>query len=133
MNCGLVRQLAFWGTFGTIPIHSFLYRRDFLKNNAITFTTAIKEREDWDFHIETFSAHPKTKRLVGYCGTFYTISPAGKTTGNSAEKIQIGSFKYLIYKLDHTRGYKHILLQLRFSIALCTWIMRKHKYHYTPT
>lgn len=132
LNCSLLRLLTVWGIFGTLPIHCFVYRNAFLKKNNITIPTQVKEREDWDFHIETFSAHPKTKRLVGYCGTFYTISPAGKTTGNSAEKIQIGSFKYLIYKLDHTRGYKHILLQLRFSIALCTWIMRKRKYHYTP-
>lgn len=132
LNCSLLRLLTVWGTFGTLPIHSFVYRHAFLTQNHITIPTQVKEREDWDFHIETFSAHPKTKRLKGYCGAFYTTSPAGKTTGNSAEKIQVGSFRYLIYKISHTRGYKRLLLQLRFSIALCTWLMRKHRYHYTP-
>lgn len=128
MNCGLVRQLAFWGTFGTIPIHSFLYRRDFLKNNAITFTTAIKEREDWDFHIEVFSARPKIERLEGYCGAFYTKASTGKTTGASQEKIQIGTFKFLLYKINHVAITKKILLYLRFSIELCLWMLRKLKY-----
>ena len=132
LNCSLLRLLTVWGTFGTLPIHCFIYRNAFLKKNNITIPTQVKEREDWDFHIENFAAHPTTKRLIGYCGAFYTSSPTGKTTGNSAEKIQIGSFKYIIYKISHTRGYKHLLLQLRFSIALCAWIMRKRKYHYTP-
>lgn len=132
LNCNLFRLLTFWGTFGTLPIHCFVYRHSFLKKNNITIPTQVKEREDWDFHIEVYSAHPRAQRMAGYCGAFYTTSPTGKTTGNSAEKIQIGSFKYLIYKISHTRGYKHLLLQLRFSIALCAWIMRKQKYHYKP-
>lgn len=132
LNCNLFRLLAFWGTFGTLPIHCFVYRHSFLKNNHITIPTQVKEREDWDFHIEVYSAHPRAQRMAGYCGALYTLSPTGKTTGNSGEKIQIGSFKYLIYKISQVHGYKCLLLYMRFSIALCTWILRKCRYKYSP-
>lgn len=132
LHCNLFRLLSCWGTFGTLPIHSFVYRHAFLQKNNITIPTHIKEREDWDFHIETFSAKPKAKRIAGYCGAFYTLSPSGKTTGNSMEKIQIGSFKYLIYKIHNVRGYKRLLLYIRFSTALCTWALQKYRYDYQP-
>ena len=132
LHCSLFRLLSSWGTFGTLPIHSFVYRHAFLQKNNITIPTHIKEREDWDFHIETFSARPKAKRIAGYCGAFYTLSSTGKTTGNSSEKIQIGSFKYLGYKIYHVHGYKRLLLYVRFSTALWTWILQKYKYNYQP-
>ena len=131
LNCHLTRLLAFWGTFGTLPIHCFLYRRDFLEQHHITFTTAIKEREDWDFHIQVYSARPQVKRLKGYCGAFYVIAPEGKTTGATQDKIQIGTFNFLTYQLAHSSTGKRILLYLRFAIELWLWILRKIRYR-TP-
>ena len=131
LNCHLTRLLAFWGTFGTLPIHCFLYRRDFLEQHHITFTTAIKEREDWDFHIQVYTARPQVKRLSGYCGTFYVIAPEGKTTGATQDKIQIGTFNFLTYQLAHSSTGKRILLYLRFAIELWLWILRKIRYR-TP-
>ena len=131
MNGSLIRILTFWGTFGTLPIHCFIYRRDFLEQHHITFTTAIKEREDWDFHIQVYSAHPQVKRLSGYCGAFYMIAPQGKTTGATQEKIQIGTFNFLTYQLAHSSTGKRVLLYLRFAIELWLWILRKIRYR-TP-
>lgn len=131
LNCHLTRLLAFWGTFGTLPIHCFLYRRDFMEQHHITFTTAIKEREDWDFHIQVYSARPQVKRLKGYCGAFYVIAPEGKTTGATQDKIQIGTFNFLTYQLAHSSTGKRILLYLRFAIELWLWILRKIRYR-TP-
>jgi glycosyltransferase involved in cell wall biosynthesis len=131
LNCHLTRLLAFWGTFGTLPIHCFLYRRDFLEQHHITFTTAIKEREDWDFHIQVYTARPQVKRLKGYCGAFYVIAPEGKTTGATQDKIQIGTFNFLTYQLAHSSTGKRILLYLRFAIELWLWILRKIRYR-TP-
>ena len=128
LNCNLLRLLSVWGTLGTLPPHCFVYKREFLTQNNIAIPTQIKEREDWDFHIEVFSARPKIERLEGYCGAFYTKASTGKTTGASQEKIQIGTFKFLLYKINHVAITKKILLYLRFSIELCLWILRKLKY-----
>ena len=55
-------------------------------------------------------------------------APTGKTTGASLETIQLGTFKYLAYKIKNTYGLKRQLLYLRFSIELFFWIVRKIKY-----
>lgn len=128
-ECSLIRILTIWGTFGTLPLHSFIYKRAFLNENNISIPTHIKEREDWDFHIEVFSAHPKHQRLRNFCGAMYTKSPTGKTTGASVEKIQLGTIKYLTYKISTTSGLKNVLLYLRFSIELCFRCLRKIRYN----
>lgn len=128
LRCNLFRLLTIWGPFGTLPQHCFIYKHHFLKKNNINIPTHIKEREDLDFHIEVFSARPKAKRIAGYCGAMYMKAPTGKTTGASVEKIQLGTFKYLAYKIENTYGLKRQLLYLRFSIELFFWIVRKIKY-----
>lgn len=128
LRCNLFRLLTIWGPFGTLPPHCFIYKHHFLKKNNINIPTHIKEREDWDFHIEVFSARPKAQRIAGYCGAMYMKAPTGKTTGASVEKIQLGTFKYLAYKIKNTYGLKRQLLYLRFSIELFFWIVRKIKY-----
>lgn len=131
MNSSFIRILTCWGIFGTLPIHCFLYRRDFLERHHITFTTAIKEREDWDFHIQVYAAQPHMKRISGYCGAFYVIAPGGKTTGATQDKIQIGTFNFLTYQLAHSSRGKRVLFYLRFAIELWLWILRKICYR-TP-
>ena len=124
LNCSLIRLLAIWGTFGTLPLHCFMYKHEFLRKNNINIPTHIKEREDWDFHIEVFSANPRHKRMQGYCGAMYTKAPTGKTTGASQATVSIGSFKYLLYRIGKESGYRQLLLLLRFSLELCYWWLR---------
>ena len=119
---------AFWGTFGTLPIHCFLYRRDFLEQHHITFTTAIKEREDWDFHIQIYSARPKIKRIEGYCGAAYMKSPTGKTTCGDLGKQRAGTLRFLAFEIKQQRGYKRLLLSLRLSVELCFLFLSTIKY-----
>ena len=124
LQCSLIRLLCFWGPLGTIPLHSFMYKHAFLKAHQITIPTHIKEREDWDFHLSVFSHHPKAKRIEKYCGAFYTKSPTGKTTGASHDTVQLGTFRYILYKTHQEHGYKKLLLNLRFSMELCIWFYR---------
>jgi glycosyltransferase involved in cell wall biosynthesis len=128
MDSSLIRILAFWGTFGTLPIHSFLYRRDFLEQHHINFTTAIKEREDWDFHIQIYSARPKIKRIEGYCGAAYMKSPTGKTTCGDLGKQRAGTLRFLAFEIKQQRGYKRLLLSLRLSVELCFLFLSTIKY-----
>ena len=128
MDSSLIRILAFWGTFGTLPIHCFLYRRDFLEQHHITFTTAIKEREDWDFHIQIYSARPKIKRIEGYCGAAYMKSPTGKTTCGDLGKQRAGTLRFLAFEIKQQRGYKRLLLSLRLSVELCFLFLSTIKY-----
>ena len=67
LNFNRLRVHLFWGTlFGALPVHAFVYRRDFLKEHDITFNSEIQEREDWNFHIHILSHHPRIKRIKGY-------------------------------------------------------------------
>ena len=128
LNCHLTRLLAFWGTFGTLPIHCFLYRRDFLEQHHITFTTAIKEREDWDFHIQVYTARPQVKRLKGYCGAMYMKSPEGKTSSGNMDKIRSGNLRFLTFEVAKLHGYKRLLLLVRLSVELCFLFLSTIKY-----
>ena len=124
------RLLLLWGIFCTLPIHALLYRRDFLFRHHITIPTHIREREDWDFHIEVLNANPQIKRMNHYCGALYTKTPTGKATGASPEKLQLGNLRYLIHKIANASGGQKFLLQVRLSAELEFWMLRKYKYHY---
>ena len=114
----LLKLLVGWGVFGTIPLHAFLYKRTYIEKHHISNTSEIKEREDWDFHIKVFSAHPKVKHLKGFCGADYFQCPTGKASNGSLTKLKKGTLKYLLYKIQHITGYKKWLLMLRMSIEL---------------
>lgn len=120
----LFRTLIGWGPLGTIPPHAFLYKHDFIQQNKINFTTEIREREDWDFLIKIFSAHPKSKRMNGYCGAYYFRCPTGKTTNGSLSKLKIGTIRYLLYKINHISFGKKIILFMRLSVEIVELIMR---------
>ena len=124
LHCSLFRLLTAWGPFGTLPPHSFIYKHQFLKKHSIKIPTDVKEREDWDFHIEIFSKKPNVQRISGYCGAYYMKAPTGKTTGASQATVSIGSFKYLLYRIGKESGYRQLLLLLRFSLELCYWWLR---------
>ena len=117
LNFTLVRVLLFWGTlFGALPIHAFVYRRQFLTQHNISFASAIKEREDWNFHIQVLSNQPRCKRLKGYCAAYYLRCPTGKTS--SFIKIQQGTLRFLLYKIHHTKFWQRVLLTMRLSVVL---------------
>lgn len=117
LNFTLPRVLLFWGTlFGALPIHAFLYRRAYLEKNNISFVTSVKEREDWNFHIQVLSNHPSITRQKGYCGAYYLRCPTGKTS--SFGKIQKGTIRFLLFKIRETNYLKRALLTLRLSIVL---------------
>lgn len=117
LNFNLVRILLLWGTlFGALPIHAFVYRRDFLTKHQLSFASAIKEREDWNFHIQVLSNHPRCKRLKGYCAAYYLRCPTGKTS--SFKKIQQGTLRFLLYKIHHTKFWQRVLLTIRLSVVL---------------
>ena len=122
LNFNQLRVQLFWGTlFGALPIHAFIYQRDFLEQYNITFNSEIKEREDWNFHIQVLANHPRSKRLKGYCGALYLRCPTGKTS--SFEKIQMGTLRFLLYKIRHTHFLTRLLLMMRLSIVLVELIM----------
>ena len=127
LYCNLFRLLTIWGPLGTLPTHCFIYKHDFLKKNNINIPTHIKEREDWDFHIEVFSHNPEVQRIAGYCGALYRKAPTGKTTGASLAKISIGTFNFLTYRIGKEQGYRKFLLSLRFSIEMCQWWLHIQK------
>lgn len=117
LNFNLVRVLLLWGTlFGALPIHAFVYRRDFLTKHQLSFSSVIKEREDWNFHIQVLSNHPRCKRLKGYCAAYYLRCPTGKTS--SFKKIQQGTLRFLLYKIHHTKFWQRVLLTIRLSVVL---------------
>lgn len=122
LNFNRLRVHLFWGTlFGALPVHAFVYRRDFLKEHDITFNSEIQEREDWNFHIHILSHHPRIKRIKGYCGALYLRCPTSKTS--SFEKIQMGTLRFLLYKIRHTHFLMRLLLLMRLSIVLVELIM----------
>lgn len=123
----LFKILIGWGPLGTVPPHAFLYRHDFIKKNKIKFTEEIREREDWDFLIKIFSAHPKIKRMNGYCGAYYFRCPTGKTTNGSLSKLKTGTIRYILYKIDHISFWKKIVLFIRLSFELVELVIRSIK------
>ena len=124
----LSKLLIGWGPLGTIPPNTFLYKHDFLKRYKISFTTEIREREDWDFHIKIFSARPRVKRMTGYCGAYYFRCPTGKTTGGSLEKVRRGNLRFLSYKIHKLHGYKRLALLIRLSTELWFLLLSTIKY-----
>ena len=128
MQCSLVRMLAFWGTFGTLPIHSYMYRRSYLEQREIRFTTAIREREDWDWHIQVYAGRPRIERLKGYCGAMYMVSPNSKTAGGQIEKLRGGNLRFLTFEIGQKKGWQRLLLLLRLAIELSFMLLSTVKY-----
>jgi glycosyltransferase involved in cell wall biosynthesis len=129
-----IKLLTLWGVFGTIPLHSFVYRRAFLEAHHITNTSQVKEREDWDFHIKVFAAHPRIHHLRGYCGANYFQCPTGKASNGSLTTLKLGTLRYLMYKISITSGYIKLLLLLRLSIEFVEILLHRlrQKLNITP-
>lgn len=128
LNESLLHLLIGWGVFGTIPPHCYLYRFAFVQTNHCIFNHHIRQREDWDWHLQIFSHHPIVARMKGYCGALYFLNPTGKTTCGSISKLHYGTCQYLSYAIKHTYGYKRFLLCLRLSTELWSVLFQMLRY-----
>lgn len=126
----LFHLLLGWGVWGTLPMHCYLYAHKFIQSNKLAFSTTIHEREDWDWHIKVFTAHPKTKRLKDYCGALYFKSPTGKTSDGNVQKVYRGTCRFLYYRIQnsHNLGISLALL-VRLSLELLTMALQATRYH----
>ena len=121
--------LVRWGLGASVPIHSFLYRTDFIRRNALTFQSACRFREDWRWHIICFGAQPRQALLPDLCGAVYYHSEQGKT--GSYIKMQEGNFEFMAYMLSQLKGIRKLQWIFRISEELWIWLLRMVKYRST--
>ena len=118
--------LVRWGLGASVPIHSFLYRTDFIKQHNLNFQSDCRHREDWRWHIVCFNAQPKQALLPDLCGAVYFHSEQGKT--GSYIKMQEGNFEFMAYMMQQLRGMDKVLWAFRISEELWIWLLRMIKY-----
>lgn len=118
--------LVCWGLGASVPVHSFLYRTDFIRQHALRFKSTCRYREDWRWHISSFEAHPKHALLPDLCGAVYYHSEHGKT--GSYIKMQEGNFEFMASMTQQLHGMDKVLWALRISEELWIWLLRMIKY-----
>lgn len=121
--------LVRWGLGASVPIHSFLYRTDFIKQHNLNFQSDCRHREDWRWHIVCFNAQPKQALLPDLCGAIYYQNEQGKT--GSYIRMQEGNFEFMAYMLQQLRGMDKVLWVFRISEELWIWLLRMIKYRST--
>ena len=121
--------LVCWGLGASVPIHSFLYRTDFIKRHNLTFQNACRFREDWRWHILCFGVQPKQALLPDVCGAIYYQNEQGKT--GSYIRMQEGNFEFMAYMLPQLQGINQFLWLFRISEELWIWLLRMIKYRST--
>ena len=118
-----------WGLGASVPIHSFMYRTDFIKQHNLNFQSDCRHREDWRWHIVCFNAQPKQALLSDLCGAIYYQNEQGKT--GSYIKMQEGNFEFMAYTLPQEKGLHKLLWLFRISEELWIWLLRMIKYRST--
>lgn len=126
VELSLYKILVHWGLGASVPIHSFLYRTDFLRKYNLTFQNDCRFREDWRWHILCYEKHPKTAVISDYCGAIYYQNENGKT--GSYIRVQEGNFAFMASMANQLKGIKKILWALRISEELWIWLLRMLKY-----
>lgn len=121
--------LVRWGLGASVPIHSFLYRTDFIKQHNLNFQSDCRHREDWRWHIVCFNAQPKQALLSDLCGAIYYQNEQGKT--GSYIKMQEGNFEFMAYMLSQLKGIRKLQWIFRISEELWIWLLRMVKYRST--
>ena len=121
--------LTHWGLGASVPIHSFLYRTDFIRRNNLCFQSDCRVREDWRWHINCFAAQPRIDALLDYCGSIYYQNEEGKT--GSYIRMQEGNFRFMASMNRDLKGFKRFLWLFRISEELWIWLLRMLKYHST--
>lgn len=71
--------LSRWGISFSIPMHCFMFRRQFLEEHTIRFDERIRQREDWKLHLDV-SRFCKKPALLDFIGSYYRINPTSKTS-----------------------------------------------------
>lgn len=84
--------LSRWGISFSIPMHCFMFRRQFLEEHTIRFDERIRQREDWKLHLDVSRFCPKPA-LMDFIGSYYRINPSGKTS--SYTKMANGNMQLL--------------------------------------
>lgn len=123
------RLLTQWGLGASTPIHAFMYRTDFIRQNKLLFQSDCRVREDWKWHIHCFLAKPKHAAIPDYCGAVYYQNKGGKTS--SYIKIQEGNFAFLAYMTGQLYGCHKLCWTYRISEELWIWLLRMVKYRST--
>ena len=129
VNLNCYKLLVHWGLGASTPIHSFLYRADFIRKNRLVFQSECRYREDWKWHINCFMSQPKQAALPDCCGAIYYQNESGKT--GSYIRMQEGNFTFMAHMATQLeRGYR-CLWALRISEELWVWLLRMVKYRST--
>lgn len=118
-----------WGLGASVPIHSFLYRTEFIRRNALAFQSACRFREDWGWHMKCFDVHPTVSALLDYCGAIYKQNENGKT--GSYIRMQEGNFTFMAHMTKQLKGWNTIRWAFRISEELWIWLLRMLKYRST--
>ena len=129
VKLNLYKILVRWGLGASVPIHSFLYRTDFIKKHRLTFQNPCRFREDWRWHIFCYEKHPKTAVIPNYCGAIYLQNEQGKT--GSYVRMQEGNFAFMASMAKLLNGTYKFLWVFRISEELWIWIFRMIKYRST--
>lgn len=125
----LCRILTRWGLGASTPIHSFLYRTNFIRKHMLRFQNNCRVREDWKWHIACFMAQPKHAALPDYCGAIYYQNEQGKT--GSYIRMQEGNFQFMASMAGQLHGGAKCLWTYRLSEELWVWLLRMIKYRST--
>lgn len=131
VGLSLYRIIVSWGVGYSTPINSFMYNREFLLSNGITFKSSCRYREDWRFHIMCFSARPRVMPMPDCCGAMYYHGNESKTS--SYQKMQKGNFTFMAYMSKELGFSKKLLWTLRISEELWVWLLRMFKYRSIAT
>lgn len=129
VRLNMYKILVRWGLGASVPIHSFLYRTDFIKQHNLNFQSDCRHREDWRWHIVCFNAQPKQALLSDLCGAIYYQNEQGKT--GSYIKMQEGNFEFMAYMLSQLKGIRKLQWIFRISEELWIWLLRMVKYRST--
>ncbi len=130
--------LSRWGISFSIPVHCFMFRRQFLEEHGLRYDEHIRQREDWKFHLDVshYCVHPSE---LEYVGAFCRINPTSKTSsytkmakGNMIlmhyirPQLSILEYPFLAYRLSYeiSQICIHALRymtneELRFIIMFC--------------
>ncbi len=129
VKLNLYKILVCWGLGASVPIHSFLYRSEFIKKHRLTFRNHCHFREDWRWHILCYDKHPETAVIPDYCGAIYYQNEQGKT--GSYIHMQEGNFAFMASMADQLKRGLKIAWALRISEELWIWLLRMIKYRST--
>ena len=125
------KLFVLWGLGASVPIHSFLYRTDFIRSNHLSFQSECRYREDWRWHMACFAAKPKLSALPEYSGAIYFHHGQGKTSTHT--RMQEGNFAFMNYMTPRLKGIWKALWALRISEELWIWFLRMLKYRSTDS